>query len=339
MNLVLALGLMSVCSAGAVLFLRLARLYGLHDHPTGRSSHRKPTVTGMGIIVALAFIVYLIWHPLTLPEYFVVGFFIVTAVSFLDDILFLKHSFRLIVQIITMVMLLYQMPFSSLGTEAIPIFLASLIFGIGVLNSYNFMDGVNGMLTLHALLVFTGLLFLNEHITDLQGNLIHFTDSNFILSIIIPLAIFGFFNIRRSAVAFMGDVGSISIAFITVFLIYTLIFKTGNYMFLLMFSVFGADAALTVCYKLILGENIFVPHRDFLFKKLVHLGKWSHLKVSSWYFAVQALINVIIIGLFSNTPKLSTQISVLFIGCVVLTAIYIYGQSLFPRKAALKSKD
>ena len=65
---------MSVCSAGAVLFLRLARLYGLHDHPTGRSSHRKPTVTGMGIIVALAFIVYLIWHPLTLPEYFVVAF-------------------------------------------------------------------------------------------------------------------------------------------------------------------------------------------------------------------------------------------------------------------------
>jgi UDP-N-acetylmuramyl pentapeptide phosphotransferase/UDP-N-acetylglucosamine-1-phosphate transferase len=99
---------MSVCSAGAVLFLRLARLYGLHDHPTGRSSHRKPTVTGMGIIVALAFIVYLIWHPLNLPEYFVAGFFIVTAVSFLDDIFFLKHSFRLVVQIITMMMLLYQ---------------------------------------------------------------------------------------------------------------------------------------------------------------------------------------------------------------------------------------
>lgn len=338
MNIYLTLGLFSVCSAGAVLFLKLARMYGLHDHPSGRSSHWKPTVTGMGLIVALAFITYLFWHPYSLPEYFVAGFFIITAVSFLDDIFFLKHSLRLVVQMVTMAMLMSQMPFQSLGTEVIPIYLASFIFGIGVLNAYNFMDGVNGMLTLHALLVFTGLYYLNEHIVDLQGNRIMFADSNFILSVIIPLAIFGFFNIRRSAIAFMGDVGSMSIAFITVFLIYSLIFKTGNYMYLLMFSVFGADAALTVCYKLLAGENIFVPHRDFLFKKLVHLGKWSHLKVSFWYFTVQAIINVIVIVMFPTTPKLSTQISVLFIGCIGLIGMYVYIQSWFPRKQSLRSK-
>jgi UDP-N-acetylmuramyl pentapeptide phosphotransferase/UDP-N-acetylglucosamine-1-phosphate transferase len=240
---------------------------------------------------------------------------------------------------ITMGMLMYQMPFSSFGTEVLPIYLASFIFGVGALNAYNFMDGVNGMLTLHALLVFSGLYYLNENIVDMQGNSIPFTDSNFILSIIIPLAIFGFFNIRRSAIAFMGDVGSMSIAFITVFLIYSLIFKTGNYMYLLMFSVFGADAALTVCYKLLLGENIFVPHRDFLFKKLVHLGKWSHLKVSFWYFAVQAFINLIVIGVFPTSPKLSTQISVLFIGCLFLIGLYVYVQSRFPRRTAVNSKQ
>jgi UDP-N-acetylmuramyl pentapeptide phosphotransferase/UDP-N-acetylglucosamine-1-phosphate transferase len=338
LNIYLALGLFSVCSAGAVLFLKLARMYGLHDHPGGRSSHWKPTVTGMGLIVALSLITYLFWHPYQLPEYFVAGFFIISAVSFLDDLFFLKHSFRLLVQMLTMAMLMAQMPFHSFGAEVIPIYLASFIFGIGVLNAYNFMDGVNGMLTLHALLVFSGLYYLNQHITDMQGNAIPFTDSNFILSIIIPLAIFGFFNIRRSAIAFMGDVGSISIAFITVFLIYSLIFKTGNYMYLLMFSVFGADAALTVCYKLLLGENIFVPHRDFLFKKLVHIGKWSHLKVSFWYFAVQAIINLIVIGLFPTTPKLSTQISVLFIGCILLIGLYVYVQSRMPRKQIARSK-
>ena len=200
------------------------------------------------------------------------------------------------------------------------------------------MDGVNGMLTLHALLVFGGLYYLNENIVDLQGHSITFTDSNFILSIIIPLAIFGFFNIRRSAIAFMGDVGSMSIAFITVYLLYSLIFKTGNYMYLLMFSVLGADAALTICCKLKLGENIFVPHRDFLFKKLVHLGKWSHLKVSFWYFTLQAVINLIIIGLFRTCPKLSTQISVLFICSLFLIVVYVYVHSHFPRRIALKSE-
>lgn len=313
-------------------------MYGLHDHPGGRSSHWKPTVTGMGLIVAVSFITYLIWQPYRLPDLFVAGFFIITAVSFLDDIFFLKHSFRLVVQMITMAMLLYEMPFNSFGAEALPIYFASFIFGVGVLNSYNFMDGVNGMLTLHALLVFCGLYYLNETIIDMQGNAIAFTDSNFILSIIIPLAVFGFFNIRRSAIAFMGDVGSMSIAFITVYLIYLLIFRTGNYMYLLMFSVLGADAALTVCYKLLLGENIFVPHRDFLFKKLVHLGKWSHLQVSFLYFSVQAVINLIVIGLFPSTPKLSTQVSVLFIGCILLIGLYVYAQSYFPRQRAIKSK-
>lgn len=339
MNIYLALGLFTVCSAGAVLFLKLARMYGLHDHPSGRSSHWKPTVTGMGLIVALSFITYIFWHPYVLPEFFVAGFFVITAVSFLDDIFFLKHSFRLLVQMITMGMLMYQMPFSSFGAEAVPIYLASFIFGVGVLNAYNFMDGVNGMLTLHALLVFCGLYYLNENIVDMQGNAISFTDSNFILSIIIPLAVFGFFNIRRSAIAFMGDVGSMSIAFITVYLIYSLIFKTGNYMYLLMFSVFGADAALTVCYKLLLGENIFVPHRDFLFKKLVHIGKWSHLKVSFCYFALQAIINLFVIGIFSSSPKLSTQISVLFIGCLFLIGLYVYAQSRFPRRSESRLKQ
>jgi UDP-N-acetylmuramyl pentapeptide phosphotransferase/UDP-N-acetylglucosamine-1-phosphate transferase len=179
LNFYLALGLFSVCSAGAVLFLKLARMYGLHDHPTGRSSHWKPTVTGMGLIVALAFITYLFWHPYVLPEFFVAGFFIITAVSFLDDIFFLKHSFRLVVQMITMGMLMSQMPFSSFGTEALPIYLASFIFGVGALNAYNFMDGVNGMLTLHALLVFSGLYYLNENIVDMQGNSILYSASLF----------------------------------------------------------------------------------------------------------------------------------------------------------------
>ena len=338
MNIYLAIGLFSVCSVGAALFLKLARMYGLQDHPGGRSSHWKPTVTGMGLIVSMSLITYLFWHPYHLPEYFVAGFFIISAVSFLDDLFFLKHSFRLFVQMITMLMLMSQMPFNSFGAEVVPIFLASFIFGIGVLNAYNFMDGVNGMLTMHALLVFSGLYYLNENITDMQGNAIPFTDSDFILSIIVPLAVFGFFNIRKSAIAFMGDVGSISIAFITVFLIYSLIFKTGNYMYLLMFSVFGADAALTVCYKLLQGENIFVPHRDFLFKKLVHIGKLPHLKVSFGYFAVQAVINLVVIGLFPTTPKLSTQISVLFIGCIILIALYVYVQAQLPRKTISESK-
>jgi len=91
----------------------------------------------------------------------------------------------------------------------------------------------------------------------------------------------------------------------------------------LLFSIFGADAGLTVCYKLILGENIFVPHRDFVFKKLVHIKKLSHLRVSLYYLSAQAVINLVIIFIVPQHPKLSSQLSILFIGTVVLIAAYI----------------
>lgn len=312
--------------------MKLAHRYGLHDHPSGRSSHRQPTVTGMGVIIALAFIIYLIWQPFELSGNFVLGFFLLTTISFIDDIYFLKHSLRLIFQVFAVLLMVWQLPFQSSGAEVVALATAAVVFGVGVLNAYNFMDGINGMLTLHALLVLMSMAWLNENLYDQQGQQIHFTNTNFIYSIIIPMAIFGFFNIRKNALAFMGDVGAIGIAFIILYLMYSLLLTTGNYVYLLLFSLFGADAGLTVCYKLILGENIFVPHRDFLFKKMVHLVKMPHLKVSFIYFLVQAAINIAIIAVFPKTPKLSTQLAVLFIGCIALIAAYIIIQYRLPGK-------
>lgn len=315
--------------------MRLAHKYGLHDHPNGRSSHRQPTVTGMGIILVLAFLIYLIWHPFILPSFFVLGFFTLAMVSFLDDLFFLKHSLRLIFQILAVTLMVLQLNFQSSGFEALALGLAAIVFGVGVLNAYNFMDGINGMLTLHCLLVLGSMLYLNETLVDLEGHRIRFTDSHFVLGIMIPMAIFGFFNIRNRALAFIGDVGSIGIAFIILFLMYNLLITTGNYTYLLLFSVFGADAGLTVVYKLILRENIFVPHRDFLFKKLVHIKKLPHLVVSGIYFGVQLLVNCVVIFSMPVTPKLSTQLSVLFMAACTLVAAYIYVRTTTtPRRRA-----
>lgn len=318
--------------ASALAFLKLARRFGLQDHPNGRSSHGSPTVTGMGVILIIAFTIYLFWQPYVLPEFFVLGFYLLTMISFLDDVYFLKHSLRLIFQVFAIFLMVYQLPFSTKGIEIIALGAAAIVFGIGVINAYNFMDGINGMLSLHSLLVLSCLLYLNLNLTNLQGNHIPFADSNFIVTVIIAMAVFGFFNIRKKAVAFIGDVGSIGIAFIILYLMYNLLLTSGNYIYLLLFSLFGADAGLTVCYKLILRENIFVPHRDFVFKKLVHLRKLSHLTVSFYFFIFQAALNLFIITVFRKTPKLSTQLSVLFIAVIGLITVYIALQSYLIRR-------
>lgn len=319
------------CGLGAVLFMKLAHRYGLHDHPTGRSSHHSPTVTGMGILVVLAVLIYVAWqfifkHESPLPLSFLIGFILLTGISFLDDMFFLKHSLRLVFQCVAAILLVYSFPFQSNGIEYFLIGIASVVFSIGVINSYNFMDGINGMLSLHSLLVLTCFAYLNQNLKDESGVRITFTSLNFILSVAIPMAIFSFFNIRKKALAFIGDVGSVGIAFIIMFLMGNLLLTTGNYTYLLLFSTFGADAGLTVIYKLILRENIFVPHRDFLFKKLVHRAKLPHIKVSFYYFLVQAIINIIVIALPQNL-KPSLQLSVLFIAMTALVTLYIIIQN------------
>lgn len=319
----------------ALFFNKIANKLGFHDHPNGRSSHAQPTVTAMGIIVVIAFCLFLLFCKFCLPAGFVIGFLLLSIISFIDDLYFLKHSLRLVFQILACILMVLDLPFQSQGTEAFWLGLAAITFAIGVVNSYNFMDGINGMLTLHSLLVLFCLLYLDLTLTDAEGRKIQFANPQFIISAIIPMAIFAFYNVRRRALAFIGDVGSVSISLIVIFLMFNLLLTTGNYIYLLLFSTFGIDAGLTVFYKLILRENIFVPHRDFLFKRLVHVAKLPHLKVSVYYLLVQLGINAVVLALPSN-EKLSIQLSILFVFIIAQIAAYIYFRNKLMRR---KSKS
>jgi UDP-N-acetylmuramyl pentapeptide phosphotransferase/UDP-N-acetylglucosamine-1-phosphate transferase len=145
-------------------------------------------------------------------------------------------------------------------------------------------------------------------------------------------------NLRKKAIVFMGDVGSISLAFIIFYLMLNLIFRTGNYAYLLLFSVIGVDAGLTVIFKLLLRENIFVPHRDFLFKKLVHVGKQKHVKISVIYALAQVLVSIIVIAL-PFQGRLSAQLSILFIFTVTLCAVYISIRNRYTKQRVIRMRD
>jgi hypothetical protein len=81
-----------------------------------------------------------------------------------------------------------------------------------------------------------------------------------------------------------------------------------------------------------------VPHRDFLFKKLVHVGKEKHIKIAAIYAGVQAIISTIII-LLPLQRKLSAQLSILFIGAVVLCATYISVRNKYTKQRIIRIKE
>lgn len=321
-----------------LMYIKIAHYFKIYDHPVGRSSHLNGTITGFGIFVLFGLLVYSIAFPYTLKAFFIIGLLLIGIISYMDDLFFIKHFIRLIFQIFALMLMAIELPFSYMVIEKWPLIIAIVILGIGVLNAFNFMDGINGMLGLNTLVILLSFLWLNSNSVDVQGNEVSFIKNEFLYTYIIGLSIFLGLNLRRKAIVFAGDTGSIALAFIILYLMMNLIFKTGNFAYLLLFSIFGIDAGLTVIFKLLLRENIFVPHRDFLFKKLVHVGKYKHVSISIIYASIQALVSIVVIAL-PLQGRLVAQLSILFIFTVTLCAVYIFIRNKYTKKRVFKTVE
>ena len=68
---------------------------------------------------------------------------------------------------------------------------------------------------------------------------------------------------------------------------------------IILLAVYGVDSVLTIIHRLMLHENIGLPHRKHLYQIMANELKIPHVVVSSVYMLVQALV---IIGylLFQN---------------------------------------
>ena len=322
-----------------LMYIRIAHFYNIYDHPVGRSSHLNRTITGFGVFVLFGLLLYSIAFPYTLKSFFIIGLLMISTISYIDDLVFVKHFIRLVFQIFALTLMAIELPFNyMMDFEKLPLIIAIVILGIGVLNAFYFMDGINGMLGLTNLVILLSFLWLNSNSVDIKGNPISFIRNEFLYTYIIGVSIFLGLNLRRKAIVFAGDTGSIALAFIVLYLMLNLIFKTGNYAYFLLFSVFGIDAGLTVIFKLLLRENIFVPHRDFLFKKLVHVGKYKHVNISIIYASLQALINILVIAL-PLQGRLSAQLSILFIFTISLCAVYIFIRNKYTKKRVIRMRE
>ena len=95
------------------------------------------------------------------------------------------------------------------------------------------------------------------------------------------LLVFGFYNFRKKALFFAGDIGSIAIGMLLFFIGFLFALKLQSPIFLLLILVYGVDAGLTMLYRIVFTkESVLEPHRHHVYQKLVDVSKMSHLKVS-----------------------------------------------------------
>lgn len=294
----------------SIIYIKLADKFNIIDKPNHRSSHTSPTIRGGGIIFLLAILIYFITSGFNYP-YFVIGVSLIAIISFIDDIITLSSNFRLPFQFLAIMLCLFQLGF---GLNDFLILIPLLIIGVGFINIYNFMDGINGITGFYSIVVLLGLFFIN-----LKEDLI---DNRLIIYTLLSLIIFGFYNFRKKARMFAGDIGSISVAVLLFFLGTYFIKEIKSPILILLVLTYGADAILTIGYRKSIGEKISEPHRKHIYQKLVHIAKFSHLQVASLYAVLQAVICAVVY--FGYELSITYQLIIILVSIIIFILLYVY---------------
>lgn len=221
------------------------------------------------------------------------GLTLVAGISFVDDIHSLPDSVRLVAQFAAAAMAFYQL--GILHWSMWWIILLALIVYVGATNVINFMDGINGITAGYSLAVLVPLTLVN-----MNGV---FVEQSLIISTILSSLVFCIFNFcpKGKAKCFAGDVGSIGIAFIILFLLGNVMIKTTDITWLIFLLVYGVDGCLTIVHRIMLHENLGEAHRKHAYQIMANELKVGHVKVSLLYTVMQLVISLGFIYLCPDT--------------------------------------
>ncbi|MDO9582815.1 MAG: hypothetical protein Q7J24_06860, partial [Desulfomicrobium sp.] len=176
---------------------------GFLDLPGARSSHARPTPKGGGVGMVLAFV----WVAIAtgLSPFLWIPLLALAILSFANDLRSISAGVRLAAQFMAALLALGGALWAGHASWSVFLLVPALFFVVATTNCYNFMDGINGIAGITAVVAFASLLvfggasdiFLFYPIMAVMGALLGF----------LP------FNLPRARL-FMGDVGSIFLGFL-----------------------------------------------------------------------------------------------------------------------------
>lgn len=261
-------------------YFRIADRFNIIDKPNQRSSHTAVTLRGGGIIFLLGAWIYSLFYGFQYPL-FLTGLTLIAGISFADDIHPIKNKYRLVVQFASMALLFAE--WGLLTAELWWIVPIALVVCVGIINAYNFMDGINGITGGFSLAVLIPLLYVNQELA--------FVDENLLVIAIMSVLVFLFFNFRKKAKCFAGDVGAVGIAFMVMFALGSLILQTGDLTYIIFLTMYGVDAVLTIVHRIMLKENIGEAHRKHAYQLMANELKMDHRLVTLIYTFLQLVVS------------------------------------------------
>ncbi len=300
-----------ILSIATYTYYRYAQKKNILDNPNKRSSHVTPTIRGGGMVFFIAVLLYFLFHGQVEYPYFLSGFILLSLVGFIDDRKTLSAKVRFPFQLLSITLILYD---AGLFSDNIPMYVqtSSFVVAVGFVNAFNFMDGINGITGFYTVAVILPLMFINHSY--------HIFDEKWFIDLLLAVLVFGFFNFRKKALMFAGDIGSMSLASLLLFWLSKTIIELKSPILLSLVVVYGIDSAWTILYRLKNKENIFDAHRWHLYQKLVDICQYPHLKVAVLYAGVQLIINFMFIPVIQKTK---------FLQLIITFGIYLFFSMLY----------
>lgn len=299
---------------------------GWLDFPNERSSHDRPVprVGGLSIVVTVlgGVLLLALFVPQNVPWYwtlFVSGSMIV-LIGMFDDLFEVRKRIRITVHFLAaVVIVLYigarlEIVFpKALELTGIPAMALIVLYVVWNINSYNFMDGIDGLAGGHAALV--GLVMAG--IAWGRGSV-----ELAVVYLLISGASLGFLRWNwHPAKIFMGDLcsGFLGVTLAVTSLWGKLTETVPLTAFLILMAYFYTDSGWTTFRRIITGERFTQPHRDFAFQHAIRAGH-SHAKVTRTVLLVELLwltplaIFAVILGDNRSIPVLVVAYLPVFIG-------------------------
>lgn len=324
------------------LLMRYAAKLHLLDLPNDRKVHAESTPRVGGICMILGVLLpLLLWLPKGKQEIsLLIGIGILFVFGVWDDRGNLDYRLKFLGQFIATVVVvgygrivIHVMPF--FGFDPVPDWLAifiSVIVIVGVTNSVNLSDGLDGLAAGLMLLSFLGTALL-AYLADGSGLL------TAVLAIIGAMLGFLRFNTYPARV-FMGDTGSqflgYSIAVLLIMLTQKVNTALNPALPLLLLGIPLFDTAFVTIKRIYTGKSPFVADKNHIHHQLLGL-RFDHYEAVVIIYLMQAIFvsGAILLRYYSDLVVVSTW---LFANIVLATAIIIAGRKRwYFRKSDSKS--
>jgi UDP-N-acetylmuramyl pentapeptide phosphotransferase/UDP-N-acetylglucosamine-1-phosphate transferase len=302
-------------------YYKKALQYKILDNPSERSSHQIPTVRGGGIIIFIAVVIWLVYETVFSGNkdmiLFSLAFILLSTTGFIDDRHTLSPKIRFPFQLIAVLLILYAAGLFRADFHW-SIKILAVVVSLGFVNAYNFMDGINGITGFYSIVLVLVYWYLN--------NTIHLFPETLFPVLLVSLTAFGYFNFRKKALMFAGDIGSMALAAVFLFITARYMIHLKSPVLLLTVLVYGVDSAMTIIIRMLKKQNIFQAHRWHIYQKLTDDFRLSHLSVSSIYAFVQLAIGIIVIKARWWTYGISRQMFILGMFLGIFVIIYLLVQ-------------